>query len=132
MEYPEAFLDAVRSLADKPYLRVVDRRRFVDENASDVTPGGFLTPYGFWVVATTVGGNAIVISEHDSGVYFADHSSYYDDEISFQDRQTRQWRDVAWTPENVRRSLVKLAESRESFLDLLRDPAYGETLDALE
>src|SRR5687768_15874479 len=44
-----------------------------DENMAGVGPGGDLNPFGWYVVGTTGGGNAIVVRVDDPGVYFADH-----------------------------------------------------------
>jgi hypothetical protein len=98
-------------------IRWCDDRRFVAENAEDVAPGGFINPFGWYVVGTTVGGNAIVVAPHDPAVYFADHTWYRDGEINYQDLSgDRSWISLPLTPEGVRRSLFQLAESIDAFV----------------
>jgi hypothetical protein len=69
-----------------------------DENMEGVGPGGDLNPFGWYVVGTTGGGNAIVVRADDPGVYFADH----------------EW-DADNTADAVRRALLPLAPSIEEF-----------------
>jgi hypothetical protein len=81
-----------------------------DENIEGVGPGGDINPYGWYVVGTTIGGNAVVVGADDPGVYFADH----------------EWSDDG-TAEGVKRELVPLAPSIDEFrqnlaeIDALRD-----------
>ena len=49
-----------------------DDQRLEDENMEGVGPGGDINPYGWYVVGTTIGGNAVVVGADDPGVYFAD------------------------------------------------------------
>ena len=69
-----------------------------DENIEGAGPGGDLNPFGWYVVGTTGGGNAIVVRTDDPGVYFADH----------------EW-DADNTADAVRRALLPLAPSIEGF-----------------
>ena len=41
--------------------------------------------FNWWVVGTTIGGNAIVVGDDDPGVFFADHTWYFEDTVSYQD-----------------------------------------------
>ena len=74
-------------------------QRLNDENMEGVGPGGDLNPFGWYVIGTTGGGNAIVVRADDPAVYFADH----------------EW-DAPATPEGVRKALVLLVPSIEEFL----------------
>ena len=69
-----------------------------NENMPGAGPGGDLNPFGWYVVGTTGGGNAVVVRADDPGVYFADH----------------EWSDDG-TAEGVRRELIPLAPSIEEF-----------------
>jgi hypothetical protein len=75
-----------------------DDQWLADENMEGVGPGGDINPYGWYVVGTTIGGNAVVVGADDPGVYFADH----------------EWCDDG-TAEGVRRELIPLAPSIEEF-----------------
>ena len=66
-------------------IRWCDSGRIEEENAAGVSPGGYLNQFGFWVVATTIGGNAIVVRKGDPAIYFADHTWYHEDTVSFED-----------------------------------------------
>jgi hypothetical protein len=69
-----------------------------DENMEGAGPGGDLNPFGWYVVGTTGGGNAIVVRADEPGVYFADH----------------EW-DADNTADGVRRALLPLAPSIAEF-----------------
>lgn len=132
MHFPESWVASLRAASRLANLSFVDARGFEGENCDEAGPGGFINPYGYWVVATTIGGNAVVISDKDPGVYFASHDSYSDDLIAYEDPGTGQWHELQWTAENLRRSLRRLAPTREEFLRLVSDPAYEKVLDALD
>lgn len=75
-----------------------DDQRLRDENMPGVGPGGDLNPFGWYVVGSTGGGNAVVVRADAPGVYFADHEWDADD-----------------TADAVRRALLPLAPSIEEF-----------------
>ena len=94
-----------------------DDDRLDDENMEGVSPGGYLNRFGWYVIGTTGGGNAVVVSRDDPGVYFADYTWYDDKEIDFQDyRNNGEYVRVEFNEPNVRRSLFPLAGSLEEFL----------------
>jgi hypothetical protein len=100
------------------------------EENTNRAPGVQIRPYGYLVIATDVGGNAVVFSTAGE-VLYADHTSYNNsDEINFEDRATGKWQYVPWSPENVRRSMVLLSSSIETFLlDLLADKLSRQIAD---
>lgn len=81
-----------------PSVNWCDDERINAENMEGAGPGGDLNPFGWYVVGTTIGGNAVVVGAEDPGVYFADH----------------EWCDDG-TAEGVRRELIPLASSLEEF-----------------
>jgi hypothetical protein len=94
-----------------------DDQRLDDENMEGAAPGGYLNRFGWYVIGTTGGGNAVVVSGDDPGVYFADYTWYDDKEIDFQDyRNDGKYVRVELNEANVRRSLFPLAASIEEFL----------------
>src|SRR5688500_4138340 len=94
-----------------------DDGRLDDENMDGAAPGGYLNRFGWYVIGTTGGGNAVVMSGDDPGVYFADYTWYDDKEIGFQDyRHDGKHVRPALKEPNVRRSLYPLAGSIEEFL----------------
>ena len=130
----EALLLRIAELQEVlPEVRWCDSDRLVLENAPEVSPGGYLNEYGFWVIATTIGGNAIVVSETESAIHFADHTSYCDDEVSFEDHEgTGEWIDLPISAEAVRRSLFTLAESPADFLSKARSGELSNILDEID
>ncbi len=67
-------------------------------------PGGYINRFGYFVIGTTVGGNAIVIGDTDARVLFANHAWYTEEEISFEEIQNDgKWRDLPMSRENVMR-----------------------------
>lgn len=86
------------AVVDCQHVDRCDDDRLNDENMPGVGPGGDINPYGWYVVGTTIGGNAVVVGADDPGVYFADH----------------EWCDDG-TAESVRQELIPLAASIEDF-----------------
>ena len=111
-------------------------RAHVLENALDLAPGAKLRPYDYVPIASSVGGNLIVAhawGDRRAKVYWADHTGWYDDTISYQDRAAGAWVDLAgYTPEHVERALVPLAPDLEGFLVALLGGLLTERLDALD
>lgn len=104
-------------------VRLLPLDAIEQEIAEGAAPGSFIRPYGYLVVASSIGGNAICFHSPSGKVFWADHVSFAADCISFKDRATGQWKYLyEYTPENVEKALVPLADDIESFLnDLLVD-----------
>ena len=113
-------------------VRWCGQQRFVDENAPDAAPGGYLNRCGWLVVGTTVGGNAVVIREDEPEIYFADHTSYDDDEVCYPNRDRKGWTYEPFTAEGVRRSLVRLASNDEAFARLAVSGEMDQQIDLLD
>jgi hypothetical protein len=99
-------------------VRWCDDRRLLDENADGVSPGGFLNRFGWWVIGTTVGGNAIVVRDDDPAIYFADRC-WYNDEfgIYYEDLAgDKSWKEDVLDEGGIQRSLFVLASSDEDFV----------------
>lgn len=102
-------------------IRWVDAAGFEGENMEGAAPGGYLNRFGYFVVGTTVGGNAIVLGEDDERVLFADYTWYSDDEISYEDiAGDGQWHTLPMDASSMRRSLYELARNQSDFLEKLR------------
>jgi hypothetical protein len=100
--------------------------------AEGCSPGGFILPFGYLVIATSIGGNAICFGSQTGGVYWADHVTFTST-ITYRDRATRRWEEWGeYTPGKVERALVRIADDIECFLKaLLNDQLTGQ-LRALE
>ncbi len=120
-------------LIGESQIRWCDSMRLEEENADGVSPGGYLNRFGIWVVATTIGGNAIVVREGDPAIYFADHTWYSEDIVSVEDSAGNgEWIDLPLIHENVVRSLFQLAESPEDFRARMESGDLDTTLDAID
>ena len=114
-------------------IRWCDPTRLNEENADGVSPGGILNRFGYWVIATTIGGNAIAVSDGDPAIYFADHTWYHEDMVSYQDLAgKRDWIDLPLNRANVIRSLFKLADSSEEFRNGMASGELDQMLDSID
>ena len=118
---------------DASGVRVLPLSAIQDEMAEGAAPGSFVRPFGYLVVATSIGGNAICFHSPSGKVFWGDHVSFNTKSIKFKDRATGQWKYLyEYSPENVQKALVPLSDNIENFLsDLLTDRLNAQ-LDALD
>jgi hypothetical protein len=121
------------SAASTPLIQWLDEEHLFDaENAEGAAPGGFLNQFGYYVIGSTVGGHAIVLSDEDPRVTFADYTWYDDDEVDYQDLSgDGEWHTLPLSLTNVRKSLYELASDRDVFLVKLRAGAIERLLDPI-
>ena len=114
-------------------VRLLPINAIEQEMAEGAAPGSFIRPFGYLIVATSIGGNAVCIHSATGKVFWADHDSFSDDSISYKDRASEDWKYLhEYTPANVEKALVPLSNNIESFfIDLLSD-RLTEKLDALD
>lgn len=116
----------------KTEVRWCSDERFDAENTEGVSPGGHLIAFGWWVIGTTIGGNAVVVRDDDPGVYFADHCWYHEHGIYYQRLATdREWVSAPLSAEGVWESLLVLAPSVEEFLALVASGEMERLLDEI-
>lgn len=122
-----------QEVVDVSGMRLLPLEAVKGEMAEGAAPGSFIRPYGYLVVATSVGGNVICFHSPSGRVFWADHESFNTKCIKFQDRTTGQWKYLyEYSPENVQKALVPLSDSLENFLgDLLTDRLTSR-LDSLD
>lgn len=114
-------------------IRWVDQEGFDAENAPGVSPGEYLNRYGFEVIGTTIGGNAITKSPETEEFFFADHSWYSDRQICYQDLAGNQaWKTIPWSKENFSATLFKLATDADDFESKLSSGTLDTTLDEID
>jgi hypothetical protein len=103
-------------------VRIYNLDRIRGEVCVGAGPGGFIFSYGYVVIASSVGGNAVCFHSPSGRVVWADHTSFTDDTISYKDQTTGKWCYLPFSVENIQRAVVPLNEDIESFLtDLLHD-----------
>ena len=124
------FIQRCSSIAPSLVGWLDEESLFNDENREGTAPGGFLNRFGYYVIGSTVGGHAIVASDTDPRVTFADYTWYDDDEVDFKDLGgDGTWHALPLTGPNVRQSLYELASDRDEFLLKLQS---GEIESLLE
>jgi len=112
-------------------VRVLDLQAILREIASGAAPGGSVFPFGYVPIASSIGGNLVCL--HPDGVFWVDHVGWYDDRISYHDREKDTWVELeGYSEANVRRACHPLSPDIEGFLlRLLRDQLTAE-LNALD
>ena len=113
-------------------VRVKNLEGIIEENAPSTAPGGFLFPYGYIVIATSIGGNALCVNQQTGAAYWADHDSFASDEVHFEERASGQWVDLPINPETIAKALVPLKPSLEVFLKELLTDRLTEHFDSLD
>lgn len=114
-------------------IRWVDQERFEAENAPRVSPGEYLNRYGYEVIGTTIGGNAITKSPENERIFFVDHSWYSDRQICYEDLAgDGKWKTIPWSDENFATTLFELASDADDFESKLSSGALDTTLDEID
>ncbi|MFO1064849.1 MAG: hypothetical protein U0892_13370 [Pirellulales bacterium] len=104
----------------------LDEDAYLTEN-TQLSPGAIISRYGYWVVGSTAGGNAITLSTHDSAIRFCDHTGWYENNLCFAAKQD--YTERPYNDDNVRLAQIVVAENWTQFeailvadeLDLLLD-----------
>jgi hypothetical protein len=121
-------------LPDSSYLassvNVLDLREIRDYVAEGCSPGGFILPFGYVVVAVDVGGNAICFGA-DGQVYWADHSAFTST-ITYHNLERDEWEDWGnYTTEKVKKALILLGDNIEAFLKEFLADRLSQRIEAL-
>lgn len=69
-------------------IRVLPWETIGREMGEGSAPGSFIRPFGYLIVATSIGGNALCLHQTTGRVFWADHDSFSDDMVMFQNRTT--------------------------------------------
>lgn len=114
-------------------IRLLPLDAIVQEMNEGVAPGGYIRPFGYLVVATSIGGNAICFHSISGQVFLVDHTSFADDCISYKDRVTDKWQYIyEYTPENVAKPMIHISDDIEGFLNELLTGQLTEKLETLD
>lgn len=142
---PEAASEVVeyftRMLVPESYeasgIYIVGRDDLAD--AMQECPTELIASFGFIVVATSIGGNAVVVEARTGDVFWADHDSFNDvtDTIScpppLHERKTGDWTYVkGYSLENILRALGRFDMKIAAFLSKCLDGAMEEFLDSID
>lgn len=104
----------------------------LDENMPNVAPGGYINKFGYLVIGTSVGGNVVCFDSNSGKVYWADHISFNEAEISYKNRETGEWIYLPFSEENILKALVLLDDDIETFLNKLLEDELEKLLDDLD
>lgn len=114
-------------------VAVAGLERLVAENLGGASPGCFVYPHGFLVVATSVGGNAICLDAETDAVYWLDHSSFSEDFIVFEDPSSGELREFyEYSSQNIRSASKKIGDDIENTICALLGDELTEVLEALD
>jgi hypothetical protein len=104
-------------------MRIAGYERLVQENLESAGPGCYIYPFGFVVLATSVGGNAICGDAATGAVYWFDHSQFFDLWITYEDPVTGELEEFdQYSAENIRTAGKKIGDDfGQVMLDLLSD-----------
>ncbi len=114
-------------------IAVLGLSDIIDEMHPEAGPGGIIRRFGYLIVASSAGGNVVCFHCPTGKVYWADHESFADGCICYQDRSTGEWVFLEeYLPENVERAMVPLADNIEQFLAALLSEQLEAQLRALD
>lgn len=114
-------------------VRVHGLGRLLQENVQAASPGQYIYPFGYLIIATSTGGNAICMHVNTGRVCWADSGYFLEDLISFQDRSSGEWVELfEYTDDNVAQAVVWLEDDTEQFLINLLSDTLTEQLEELD
>ncbi|KAB2928500.1 MAG: hypothetical protein F9K24_21885 [Leptonema illini] len=104
-------------------INICGLERLIDENFGEASPGIFIADYGYLIIGTSIGGNAICFCSHDSYVYWANTANFSVGLISYEDKSTGRWVELMeYNSANVQSAMILLSTSIEDFLvEMLTD-----------
>jgi hypothetical protein len=104
----------------------------IKKEIQQLAPSSILLPYGYFPIASSIGGNVVCFHAPTNRLVWADHTSFSGGEISFEDRATKKWHYIPFTPDNIEKALVPLATGLQVFLNDLLADKLEEQLDGLD
>lgn len=114
-------------------VRVLPLDAIEREMAEAAAPGSFIRRYGYLVIGTSIGGNAICFHSPSGKVFWADHDSFSSDLILCKERSSGEWKYLyEYTAANVEKALVPLSNNIECFLTDLLSDRLTEDLETLD
>jgi hypothetical protein len=100
-----------------------------DEIQPGAAPCGYLFPYGYLPVWSSIGGNVVVYCLGDGSFYWADHISFSEDRITIPVT----YEEIPFSEENIKKGLILVSrEPTDKFLARLLRGEYRNQLDGLD
>lgn len=124
-------------LSDDDYtasgINVCSFLSLIQENLEEANPGKYIYPFGYLVIGTSIGGNAICFHEQTGMVVWADRACFMPQQVAYKEQNTGKWLYLeGYSDENVNKAMYTISDNIEQFLiDLLND-RLQELLDELD
>jgi hypothetical protein len=100
----------------------------IREEIHELAPGALLLPYGYLPIATSIGGNAVLVALPDAHVVWADHNAFGEDGIV----QPGSWNAKAYSPDSIANAVTLLDRDFLAFFSQLLDGALEARLGSLD
>ena len=113
-------------------IGLLGSKEIENELSEGSAPCSFIKKHGLIPFGISVGGNCILFHVTTGFIYWADHTSFDDDMVSFEDKETGEWIDLNRSKENDFKALVLLSKKPDTFLKKLIDGQLQSELDALD
>lgn len=112
-------------------LRICGFSRLLEENLESSAPGEFIHTYGYLILATSTGGNALCADAGTGHVYWFGHSQFSEFGISWNDPVTGKPNGTEeYSADNIRAAGIKVSDSLEQvFHDLFAGELGGFIAD---
>jgi hypothetical protein len=111
-------------------LRVSGFSRLLEENRESASPGKLIHKFGFLILATSAGGNALCADAGTGHVYWFGHSQFTDHWITWNDPETGASKEAdEYSADNIRAAGIKVSDSLEQVFHDLFAGELGEFID---
>ncbi len=110
-------------------VRFITDDRIISEHM-ELYPGVVIKKYGYCVIGTTIGGNAITINEMDDCFRYCSHSGWHDEQMCLYAKNDYNMRE--YSPENVRDAQIVLANSLSEFDDIVKSGILDKIISEID
>lgn len=129
--HPDIVTYLTHCVCDEGYvaekLRIFGFSRLLEENLESVVPGDLIHPFGFLVLANSVGGNAMCADAGTGHVYWFGRSQFSEFSITWKDPVTGESQVTEdYSAESIRKAGIKLSDSLEQVFHDLFAGELGE------
>ena len=104
---------------------------FLSENSPDSSPGFKINEFGYYIIGTTIGGNAISYCPNDDTFKFCDHTGWYEDFMSYES-ENEEYIESPYSKEAVSNAQVLISSSKEQFLENCKNGKLELQIEALD
>lgn len=113
-------------------MRIVSRENVAEEHEPRAVPGETLLPFGYVVLATSVGGNAVVFST-DGAALWADRTCFATyGKVLIEDTANGIWQQFPLEANSIRNALIEISRDQVQFMISLLQGDLDEKLELLD